>query len=486
MSGKVVQVHSSRCGGTTMVDLDRCQEFSFGPPINQEGLPVDWSQYHIYYLTPDLRWILEWHLPGRVSYLEISRNDVRNHALRVGCLLLPPELQTEDLRDKETTANPLPPSTKRPSRPGAPTVTFFADPEEFRRIRGVSNGTVKPANNETAASPPTPTRGEKQSISETNTHTIDTLPGRYADGFRFLKQRMGDKQMSPVMFECQSWKSVTLTVPVWLDNPPQCPEEWRQMGMDLFSLRGHSTNLAARVSTHVPSLGISPQPILDFISELESQAVALQKQAPDKTSLSLLRGRAFSVVNILERALESSLTESGSPPRDIEKPAAVPASGTEAPQINPPHAAASGDAKKTERRVAEKLRDDPHAKSDEIFKATGISAQRVRNTDAWKANRKLLEEPHQQRRTVSLSDEMLAVRDSGASDPADIAAEREESERQKHARARDPEAIEPIEMLRRRYLEGANSDQRARFNRLNEADREHELTAWRLTGDRIS
>jgi hypothetical protein len=166
-------------------------------------------------------------------------------------------------------------------------------------------------------------------------------------------------------------------------------------------------------------------------------------------------------------------------------PAAVAASGTEAPQMNPPRAAARGDARETERRVAEKLRDDLHATSDEIFKVTGISAQRVRNTDAWKANRKLLQEPHQQRRTVSLTDEMLAVRDSGASDPADIAAEREEKERQKHAPARDPEAIEPIEILQRRYLEGANSDQRARFNRLNQADQEHELTAWRLTGDRM-
>ncbi len=162
MSGKVVLVISS-CGvGTTKVDLDRCQEFAIGPPIIHGEPPVDWSQYLTYYLTPDLRWIVETHRSGRVSYQETTRKDVRNHALGVGWFLLPPELQTENLPDKKTTADPLPPPNKRPSRPGVPTLTFFANPEEVRQFRDVSNGTVKSADEETDASRSTPPQANEQ------------------------------------------------------------------------------------------------------------------------------------------------------------------------------------------------------------------------------------------------------------------------------------------------------------------------------------
>ena len=41
-------------------------------------------------------------------------------------------------------------------------------------------------------------------------------------------------------------------------------------------------------------------------------------------------------------------------------------------------------------------------------------------------------------------------------------------------------------MLKRRYLEGAEADQRARFHRLTPADQEHELQSWELTGDRVT
>jgi hypothetical protein len=60
---------------------------------------------------------------------------------------------------------------------------------------------------------------------------------------------------------------------------------------------------------------------------------------------------------------------------------------------------------------------------------------------------------------------------------SDIAAEREEQD--------DPEAVEPTELLRRQYVEGATADQKARFHRLNPADQENELRDWKLTNDRM-
>jgi hypothetical protein len=162
MSGKLVKVLSTYGGGTTKVDLDRCQEFSIGPPINPGGPSADWSQYHIYYLTPDLRWIIETHRSDRVYYQETTRNAVKNHAFRVGYFSLPPELQTEDIPNKKTTASPPPPPTRRPPRPGPPTITFFADPEEIRQIRGISTGIVKSADEEkTAGAPPAHRRDEQ-------------------------------------------------------------------------------------------------------------------------------------------------------------------------------------------------------------------------------------------------------------------------------------------------------------------------------------
>jgi hypothetical protein len=73
---------------------------------------------------------------------------------------------------------------------------------------------------------------------------------------------------------------------------------------------------------------------------------------------------------------------------------------------------------------------------------------------------------------------MLTAIDSHVADPATIAAEREGQI--------DSEAIEPTELLRRRYLEGATADERARFNRLNPADQESELQAWKWSGIRLA
>jgi hypothetical protein len=162
MSAKLVRVKCLGGDGTTMIDLHRCQEFSIGPRIIPGEPPVDWSQYHIYYLTPDLRWITEMHVSGRVYFQETPRNVVRNHAFRVGHYPLPPELQTEHLHDKKTTNISYPPPPIKPSHPGAPTIWFSPDPEEVRQFRGVSNGTVKSADEEKTASPAAPPREDEQ------------------------------------------------------------------------------------------------------------------------------------------------------------------------------------------------------------------------------------------------------------------------------------------------------------------------------------
>jgi hypothetical protein len=144
------------------------------------------------------------------------------------------------------------------------------------------------------------------------------------------------------------------------------------------------------------------------------------------------------------------------------------------------------DAEETELRVAEHLRATPSAKSKEIAEAIGISNQRVRTTAAWKQNRLGLVEERARRsvRTVSLTDTMLAVTSSRSLDPAEIASEREERQGLGRTRSDDPEKIEPIEMLERKYLEEANAAQRARFYQLSRAGREHELRSWDFTGDR--
>lgn len=170
-------------------------------------------------------------------------------------------------------------------------------------------------------------------------------------------------------------------------------------------------------------------------------------------------------------------------PRVEEEPAsAAPILGIRNPQMDRPRAAARGDGEETERRVAEKLREAPRATSEEIANAIGgISPGRVRNTNAWKNRDTLKQQPTQKSvRDTPLTDEMLAVIDSGARDPAEIVAEQEERDGQEHS----PEAMESLEVTQRRYIEGASSQERARFNRMTASDKEHELIAWKLTGTR--
>jgi hypothetical protein len=142
----------------------------------------------------------------------------------------------------------------------------------------------------------------------------------------------------------------------------------------------------------------------------------------------------------------------------------------------------------TDNRVAAFLRDNPRASSQEIADTIGRSNQRVRTTLAWRENRQRLKEQGQKPtvHTRPLTPAILAALDAKADDPADIAAELEEQEMQERARPDDLAGTGPIEVLKRRYLEGADADERARFYRLSPADQEHELRAWQWTGKRLA
>jgi hypothetical protein len=137
-----------------------------------------------------------------------------------------------------------------------------------------------------------------------------------------------------------------------------------------------------------------------------------------------------------------------------------------------------------EAKVAEYLREHPDATAKKVYEKTGVPEGTVRNTDAWTEHRagRKAEKPAGTRdaldRPRPLADAMLAVRPSDVSDPSEIAAEREELD--------DPESLGDMELLRRRYIEGANSDQRARFNQMTREDQEHELQAWRWSGVRLA
>jgi hypothetical protein len=163
-------------------------------------------------------------------------------------------------------------------------------------------------------------------------------------------------------------------------------------------------------------------------------------------------------------------------------PAPAPADPSPEVPVDP------ADEQDTNSRVAEKLRANPRAKSDEIARAIGKSAQRVRTTLAWKEHqerrRKQGQKPSVQ--TRPLTPAMLAAVDAKADDPADIAAENEEQEMQERARPDDVATAEQIEVLERKYLEGADANERARFHRLSPADQEHELRAWQWTGNRLA
>jgi hypothetical protein len=142
----------------------------------------------------------------------------------------------------------------------------------------------------------------------------------------------------------------------------------------------------------------------------------------------------------------------------------------------------------TEKQVTEILSQNPRTSLREVAKQVGRSTGYACRARAWKANQVRLKEQKARAsvRARPLTRKILAAFDSKAADPYEIVADQDERERQEHTLLEDPEAIAPIEVLRRRYLEGANAQQRARFHDLNPTDQEHELRAWELTGDRLA
>jgi hypothetical protein len=183
-----------------------------------------------------------------------------------------------------------------------------------------------------------------------------------------------------------------------------------------------------------------------------------------------------------ESAAPADLTppRTSAPPPSPDPPPgpATPPSGTEAPGF-----ADAGDQpadEDTESRVAAILREKPRAKSPAIARKLELDERTIRKTSAWKENRRRLRAKRADAidRAMPLSEVMLAAIDSKTAKPDEIAAEREEQ--------KEPEAIDPIELLARQYLEGADCNQKARFHRLSEKDKEHELKAWQLSGERIA
>ncbi len=171
-------------------------------------------------------------------------------------------------------------------------------------------------------------------------------------------------------------------------------------------------------------------------------------------------------------------------PRSVVPLAVDPAAAGSPSEQNPDGAGPPGDdrvddSKNTNARVKDELGRNPHATSQEIAKKVGRSSQTVRRTKAWREHQALLN-PQKPKSTDAmdharpLSAPMLAVIGSGAADPADIAADREELD--------DSEALDPIEARRRRFLETATPGQRARLNSLSPGEQAHELEAWDRTG----
>jgi hypothetical protein len=157
----------------------------------------------------------------------------------------------------------------------------------------------------------------------------------------------------------------------------------------------------------------------------------------------------------------------------------------------PPRDDQPDDDRDTNTRVAELLARDPNMTSPAIFRKTGIPEKTIRRSRAWRERPKRQDQGAPKSTDALdharvLSTQMLATIRSSTAAPAEIVADQEERERQERPHREDPEVIEPIEVLRRRYLEGADAGQRARFHHLNRTEQEHELRAWELTGDRLA
>jgi hypothetical protein len=138
------------------------------------------------------------------------------------------------------------------------------------------------------------------------------------------------------------------------------------------------------------------------------------------------------------------------------------------------------EGKSTYARIKAELERDPLAKSEEIADRVERKPQTVRRNKAWREHQKRQERQKPKStdasdHSIPLTDEMLAVIPSRSKGPADIVADREELD---HS-----EAIDPTEVRRRRFLETATRDDKARLLGLPPAEQERELEAWDLTGE---
>jgi hypothetical protein len=154
------------------------------------------------------------------------------------------------------------------------------------------------------------------------------------------------------------------------------------------------------------------------------------------------------------------------------KPAAAGTSGDDGP--------IPVDTRETNVLIKRELERDPNATSVAISKATGIPNQTVRRSKPWRERPRgqARQEPKitdAMDRARPLTPPLLAVIPSCTMDPAEVVAEQEERDH--------PEAIEPIEVLRNRFLADATQNMRGRFHSLTPDQQEKELRAWELTGD---
>jgi hypothetical protein len=376
MSSKVVRMRCLGVGGTTTVNLDRCQEFSIGPPIIPGELPVDRSQYGIYYLTPDLRWVAECHIsPDRVYYEETTRNAVRNHAFRVGHYPLPRELQTEHYSDKEKT----PPPSLRPSRPGVPMVTFNLDPEEIRQFRGVSHGTVKSVDEEMTAGPPPRENEQPAAVDASRTVTPDDLARATPNKLRLIDAR----DAVPWELPCEGSDGRRIVIQIGA-KPLRfgCMSLLLRGMMELSKQAAQTPTIQNAFARCVALLWFDPGFMrfrewsnIEFGREPgEDTALELQKRLCQKLRVPFRKISMMPVVEVMglvheleavgtdtaNRRLSGSEPAAGLPEAAEEKPAAAPASGTVTPEVTSP-------------RMSRK---EPKAKAIAAYRAVKILGQK--------------------------------------------------------------------------------------------------------------
>jgi hypothetical protein len=145
-----------------------------------------------------------------------------------------------------------------------------------------------------------------------------------------------------------------------------------------------------------------------------------------------------------------------------------------------------------ESAVEDYLRTHPYATSKEVREKidNGIAESTIRKTSAWKSNQNRVSTAKPTARADAMdyvtwrSSSVLLSKPSTDANPGDIAAQREEQAEQDRIRYEN-EAIDQIEVLRSRYLNGATADEKARFFKMTPADQEAELRAWQWSDDRL-